>query len=108
MKSIKLPGGNRVKVIFHESLGAWRRKIPAAHDAWGLAECYTEAPDIVTIHIPLPSSVSTVVHEAVHAAIHSARFRGLRGEAREEEICNDAGLIASRILTEWRKRHARN
>lgn len=105
MRSIKLHGGNRVRVVFHDSLASWRRKEPEAHDAIGMADCHKNSPLIVTIHIPMPASVSLIVHEAVHAALHSARFRNLRGEEREEWICTDAGLIASRILAEWRKRH---
>jgi len=43
-------------------------------------------------------SVSTLVHEAVHAGFDHARFLSLVGECQEEVICEVAGKIAEHFL----------
>jgi hypothetical protein len=80
----KFDNGVRVQVRFYRSLAEWRKKDPGAHDAWGMTEAPDDSVVPIVIHLPMPCSESTIIHEAVHAACCNARFRKLRGNAREE------------------------
>jgi hypothetical protein len=105
---VSLVGGNFVKAVFYRDLETMRRYEPDTHDALGLMVGHPDAPHVATIHLPLPCSAQVIIHEAVHAAIHNARFRNLRGDEREEWICMDAGHIGSRILTAWNQRRRKS
>lgn len=103
-KFYQFPGSkNRVRVYWYNSLKELKKSDEDAGDSLAYTTQQPTAPNVAEVHLPLTTSPEIIIHEALHAAFHHAKFRNLRGGDREEWLALDTGRLAAFLLRQWEK-----